>query len=134
MSIETLILLALFIVLPLIQQLIRATRQRNHRPPEPTEMRPPRTLARTPQPELTVPPPLVDATPPAPSDATRASAPVSAPHAGGRVTITPTPHRTMGQRAAVGLRTRRDLGRAIMLVAILGPCRANNPHRSACDA
>ena len=132
MSIETLILLALFIVLPLIQQLIRATRQRNHRPPAPTEMRPPRTPARTPQPELTVPPPL-KTTPPAPSDATRASAPVSAPHAGGRVTITPTPHRTMGQRAAVGLRTRRDLRQAIVLVAILGPCRANSPHRPACD-
>jgi hypothetical protein len=132
MSVETLVLLALFIVLPLIQQLIRATRRRKHRLPEPTEMRPPTKLARMPPPEVSVPP-LVDATPPAPSEATPASAPMPAPHAGGRVTITPTPHRDMGQRTAVGLRTRRDLRRAVVLVAIVGPCRANGPYRSAAD-
>jgi hypothetical protein len=130
MSVETLVLLALLILVPLIQQLIRATRQRNQRLPEPNETRPRATLARTPLPEVTVPP-LVDATPPAPSDATLASAPVSAvPAAGGRFTTTATPHRTMEQRAAVGLRARRDLRRAFELVAILGPCRANSFHRS----
>jgi hypothetical protein len=130
MSVETLILLALLIVLPLIQQLIRATRQRNQRLPEPTELRRPTTLTRTP--EVTVPP-MVDATPHAQSDAVPPSARLAAPHAGGRVTITPTPHRTMGQRSAAGLRIRPDLRRAIVLVAILGPCRANSPYRSACD-
>jgi hypothetical protein len=132
MSVETLVLLALLIVVPLIQQLIRATRQRNQRLPEPNETRPRATLARTPLPEVTVPP-LVDATPPAPSDATLASAPVSAVHAGGRFTTTATPHRTMEQRAAAGLRARRDLRRAFELVAILGPCRANSFRRSAFD-
>ena len=128
MSVKTLILLALLIVLPLIQQLIRATRRRNQRLPEPTEMRPPTTLAGPP--EVTVPP-LADATPQAPSDAVPSSARLAAPHAGGRVTI--TRHRTMGQRSAAGLRIRPDLRRAIVLVAILGPCRANSPYRSACD-
>jgi hypothetical protein len=130
MSAETLILLALLIVLPLIQQLIRATRQRNQRLPEPTEMRRPTTLTRTPEVTVT---PLGDATPHAPSDAMPQSAPLTAPHAGGRVTTMPTPHRTMGQRSAAGLHTRPDLRRAIVLVAILGPCRANGPYRSAAD-
>jgi hypothetical protein len=39
----------------------------------------------------------------------------------------------MQRRDAVGLRGRRDLRRAFVLVAILGPCRANNFHRSAFD-
>ena len=132
MSVETLVLLALFIVLPLIQQLIRATRQRNQRFPEPAERRPPGTLARTSPPELAVPP-LLDTTSHAASDAMPPSAPVPAPHAGGPVTITLTPHRTSEQRTAVGVRTRGDLRRAIVLVAILGPCRANSPYRSARD-
>jgi hypothetical protein len=34
----------------------------------------------------------------------------------------------MEQQAAVGLRARRDLRRAIVLVAMLGPCRANSPY------
>lgn len=132
MSVETLVLLALFIILPLIQQLIRATRQRNQRFPEPAERRPPRTLAHTSPPELPVPPLLNSTSHPA-SDAMPPSAPVPAPHASGPVTITLTPHRTMEQRTAVGLRTRRDLRRGIVLVAILGPCRAHSPYRSACD-
>jgi hypothetical protein len=134
MSVETLVLLALFIALPLIQQLIRATRQRNHRLTEPNEIRPAGTLARTPPPELTVPP-LPDPAPSAPSDAMPASAPVPAPLAGRPVSGVVAPHPTMDQRAAVGLRTRRDLRRAIVLVALLGPCRASSPYRyrSACD-
>jgi hypothetical protein len=127
MSVELLVLVALFIVLPLIQQLIRAPRQQSQRFPEPAERRPPRTLARTPPPELAVPP-LQDTTPHATSDAMPASAPALALHASGPVTIALTPHRTVGQRTAVGLRTRRDLRRAIVLVAMLGPCRASRPY------
>ena len=132
MSVETLVLLALFIMLPLIQRLIRATRQRHQRFPEPAERRRPGTLARTSPPELAVPP-LLDTASHAASDAMPPSAPVPAPHAGGPVTTTLTAHRTMEQRAALGLRTRRDLRRGIVLVAILGPCRANSPYRSARD-
>jgi hypothetical protein len=131
MPIETLALLALFIALPLIQQLIRATRQQNRRLPEATEIRPPSTLARTPPPELTGPP-LLDTTPYAPTDAIPASAPVPAPHVGGPVSGVLKPHRTTEQRTTVGLRTRRDLRRAIVLIAVLGPCRASSPYRSAC--
>jgi hypothetical protein len=131
MSVETLVLLALFIVLPLIQRLIRATRQRNQRFPEPADERPPGTLARTPRPELAVPP-LLDTMSHAASDAVPLSARVPATHTGGPVTIALAPHRTMEQRTTVGLRTRRDLRRAIVLVAMLGPCRASNPYRSAC--
>jgi hypothetical protein len=78
-------------------------------------------------------PPLVDATPPAPSDATPASAPASVVPAGGRFTATPATHGAMEQRAALGLRARRDLRRAFVLAAILGPCRANSFRRSAFD-
>ena len=132
MSVETLVLLALLIVVPLIQQMIRATRQRNQRPPEPTEMRTSATSARTPPPEVAVPP-LLETTPRAPSDAVSASAPVAAPHVGGPVSGVLALHRTMEQRKALGLRSRRDLRRAIVLVALLDPCRASSPYRSACD-
>ncbi len=131
MSVETLVLLALFIVLPLLQQLIRVTRPQTQRPPEPTEKRPRAPLDRTPPPAASVPP-LLNTTASTPSDARPASDPGPAPHAGGRVTITSAPH-TMGQRTAIGLDARRDLRRAIVLVAILGPCRANSPSRLACD-
>jgi hypothetical protein len=132
MPVETLVLLALFIMLPLIQQLIRATRQRNQRFPEPAERPPPGTLARTSPSDLAVPP-LLDTASHAASDAMPPSAPVPAPHVGGSVTATLTAHRTIEQRTALGLRIRPDLRRAIVLVAILGPCRANSPYRSACD-
>ena len=69
MSIEALVLLALFIVLPLIQQLIQATRQRNQRPPEPAGRQGPGTLARTPPPPELAVPPQPDTTPPVASDA-----------------------------------------------------------------
>jgi hypothetical protein len=125
-SVEALVLLALFIVLPLIQQLIQATRQRNQRPPKPAGRQSPGTLARTP-PELAVPR-LPDTTPHAASDAMPAGGRMAAPDAGGRVTFALTPHRRMGRRTAVGLRTRRDLRRAIVLAEMLGPCRASRPY------
>jgi hypothetical protein len=39
----------------------------------------------------------------------------------------------MEQPAVLGQRARRDLRRAFVLVAILGPCRANSFHRSTFD-
>ncbi|MQA31636.1 MAG: hypothetical protein GEU82_17675 [Luteitalea sp.] len=127
MSFEALVLLALFIVLPLIQQLIQATRQRNQRPPEPAERQSPGTLARTPPPPELAVPPLPEA-PHAASDAIPAGGRMPAPDAGGPVTVVLTPHRTTGRRTAAGLRTRRDLRRAIVLVTMLGPCRASSPY------
>jgi hypothetical protein len=46
----------------------------------------------------------------------------------GPLTIALKPQRTMEQQTVVGLRARRDLRRAIVLAAILGPCRANSPY------
>jgi hypothetical protein len=127
MSVETLILLALLIVLPLIQQVIRATRERSQHFPAPVERRSRGTLPRTPPPELAVPP-LPDTKPQATSDAMPASVLAPARHGGGPLTIALRPQRTMEQQTAAGLRTRRDLRRAIVLVATLGPCRANSPY------
>jgi hypothetical protein len=127
-SVEALVLFALFIVLPLIQQLIQATRQRNQHPPEPAERQSPGTLARTPPPPELAVPPLPDTTPHAASDAIPAGGRMPAPDARGPVTPALTPHRAMERRTTVGLRTRRDLRRAIVLVAMLGPCRASNPY------
>jgi hypothetical protein len=126
-SVEALILLALLIVLPLIQQLVQATRQRIQRPPGPAERQSPGTLARTPPPELAVPP-LPDTTPHTAFYAISAGGREPAPDAGGPVTLALTPLRTMGRRTTVGLRARRDLRRAIVLVAMLGPCRASSPY------
>jgi hypothetical protein len=126
MSLETLVLLALFIMLPLIQQVIRATRQRNQRLPEPAERRPSGTLGTLP-PELAVPP-LPDTQPQARSDAMPASVLAPSRHGGELLTIALRPHRTIEQPPAAGVRTRRDLRRAIVLVATLGPSRANSPY------
>jgi hypothetical protein len=127
-SVEALVLLALFIVLPLIQQLIRAARQRNQGPTESAGRQSPGTHARTPpQPELAVPP-LPDTTPQTASDAIPTGGRMPAPDAGRPVTLAPTPHRTIGRGTMAGLRTRRDLRRAIVLAAILGPCRASSPY------
>jgi hypothetical protein len=129
MSVEALILLALFVVLPMIQQLIRATRDRNQSSPQTAERQSPGTLARTPAPELAAPP-LPDPTLDAAYDALLASDHVPAPHTGRPVTLAPTPRRTTGQHTAVGLRSRRDLRRAIVVAAILAPCRASSPYHS----
>jgi hypothetical protein len=126
-SVEALVLVALFIVLPLIQPLIRATRQRNQRPPGPVGRPSPGTLARTPPPPEPAVPPQPDTTPHTASDAISTGGRMP-PDAGRAVTLAPTPHRTMGRRTTAGLRTRRDLRRAIVLVAMLGPCRASHPY------
>jgi hypothetical protein len=127
-SVEALVLLALFMVLPLIQQLIQATRQRNQRPAEPAGRQSPGTLVHTPPPPELAVPPLPDTTPHTASDAISGGGRMPASDAGGGVTLAPTPHRTMGRRTTAGLRTRRDLRRAIVLVAMLGPCRASRPY------
>ena len=127
-SVEALVLLALFIGLPLIQRLIQARRQRNQPLPGPAQRQPPGTLARTPPPPDLAVPPLPDTMPQTASDAISAADRMPAPHAGGAVTQAPTPHRTMGRHTMAGLRTRRDLRRAIVVAAMLGPCRASNPY------
>jgi hypothetical protein len=122
MSVEALILVALLIMLPLIQQVIRATRERNQHFPAPAERRSPGPVARTPPPELAVSPL------PATSDAMPASVLAPERQGGEPLTIPLKSKRAMEEQTAVGLRARRDLRRAIVLVAMLGPCRANSPY------
>jgi hypothetical protein len=132
MSFEALVLLALFVVLPLLQQLIRAMRHGHDRLPEATERRPPVAPVRTPPPEPVVPP-LPVVVPDALTGPLPSSAAVAAPRRGAPGTVARTPRSTVRQPVTVGLRTRRDLRRAMVLVAVLGPSRASSPYRSACD-
>lgn len=132
MSLELLLLLAVFVLLPLIQQLLRAARQRDRRAPERAERQP----LRTPQPPAHAPLPRTRAVPPLPetarhaaSDAMTARGLTPARETAGPVTLALTPHRSTRRRTAVvGLRNLLDLRRAIVLMAILGPCRAINPY------
>jgi hypothetical protein len=137
MSIEQILLLAAFIILPLVQYLLGAARRRDPHKPERVEGRgasPRRPPAQKPQsppqeqmPELTGPPPaqagadtLSDAT--AVRERKRArdiAGPVARP-----ATARPSPRRA----AVVDLRNRREAQRAIVLMTILAPSRAANPH------
>jgi hypothetical protein len=127
MSVEMLVLVALFIVLPLIQQVIRATRQRNEPVSEQAERQSSGMLAPTPPSEPAVPP-LPATTTHSASDARTAAGDQPAADRGARVGLAPRADRNTGQSTAMGLRTRRDLRSAIVLMAMLGPCRATNPH------
>ena len=130
MSLEFLLLLAVFVLLPLIQQLLRAARRRDPGAPERAERRP----LRTPQapthalPKLAIPP-LPDMAPDATPDAMTAYGPSSARETAALVTLVLPRHRSTRRRTAVvDFSKRLDLRRAIVLTAILGPCRAVNPY------
>jgi hypothetical protein len=131
-SLETLLLLAFFILTPLIQRLLQAARQGDgtRRTPERAPQPPSGTA---PVPRRAPPAPLIPSRPtvtpevaademtaPAPSSAREAVAPAAAP------AVTPR-HDMRRSTAAAGLRGRR-LRRAIVLKEILGPCRAVNPY------
>lgn len=133
MSLESLLLLAVFVLLPLIQQLLQEARRRDPRTPERGE-RPP---VRSPQaparalPKLAIPP-LPEMAPDATSDAMAAHGHSSARETAAPVTLALPHHRSTRRRTAVvGLRNRLDLRRAIALTAILGPCRAVSPYEWA---
>lgn len=132
MSIELLILLFVFIVLPLIQQLLRTLQERDRGGSERADRpRPPvrRPTMPAPQPAAHVPPP----------HAPKGPRPLHERHA---VTAHPRPPRrdtpslvsaSTARRAARGngaikrLRNPFGLRRAIMAMTILGPCRAISP-------
>jgi hypothetical protein len=128
-SLELLLLLAAFVLLPLIQQLLRAAQAREPPTPEPAEKRPPRPPVQAPPRTLAVPPPP-GAARDAASDALIARGRTPALKTAGPVTPALTPHRSARRRraAALGLRNRLDLRRAIVRMAILGPCRAMSPY------
>lgn len=135
MSFETLLLLAVFILLPVIQQLVRAAQERNRRKLEaaaesPAARRPPPQQGPTPPRELrpgapSVPPPaaaLSRGWPPA--AITRTLTPAGAADNG---EVLPGRRSTPRQTMIAGRRNRLDLRRAIVHMTILGPCRATNP-------
>lgn len=140
MSLETVLLLAFFILLPLIERLVRSARQRN----KGTAVRPggrPPSAAPTAIPGPQPPgdgqprhPPLV--VPPLPASARQAvSTTVAASvrslagDAGRRETSPPTAYERGHHRpAAAGLRSPLSLRRGIVLMTILEPCRATTPH------
>ena len=129
MSLETLLLLAFFILLPLIERMLRAARQPDGgaedattevpRPSSPPEIRVP-----TPRRQ-----PPVDAAPPPTAEA----APVSVRPAAQRpprVVLSAPGARRATRRAMVleDLRRPLSLRRAIVLMTILEPCRSIAPH------
>lgn len=125
MSVETLILLALFVLLPLLQRLLAQARERNRPTPQPAHRGPLPTsplAAREPTPPI---PPL-PALEPDRFDMDQA--------ARAREAVTLATAASSGLRrgrrgvASAMLRTRLDLRRAITAAAILGPCRAVDPH------
>lgn len=128
MSVETLILLAFFVLLPLLQRLLAQARERNRPPSQPVHRGPLPTsppAARVPR-EPTPPIPPLPALEPDRFDMDQA--------ARAREAVTLATAASSGPRrgrrgvASAMLRTRLDLRRAITAAAILGPCRAVDPH------
>ncbi len=133
MSFEFVLLLAVFVLLPLIQLVVRAARQGDHRGPDHAKG----GLPSTNQPakrELAVAAPAV---PPLPhrarhtvAHAMPASTRTSRRDVRGLAVPDPSA-RFAGRRnmaSVAGLDDRSGLRRAIVLTAILGPCRANDLH------
>lgn len=124
MSIEQILLLAFFfLVLPLVQHLLRAARQRAGDEPAQAEGQPP-SARRPPMREQQAPPATVHRTM---SDAM--TAPERKPALDADRPVAP-PIRRSARRgtAVVGLRDPLDLRRAIVLMTVLEPCRAIDPY------
>lgn len=124
MSVESLILLALFVLLPLIERLVLAARRRRER-----------AMAERPEAEMELPPFMVPEERPLPV----VMPPPLPPAASARPKpVTATPRRRAPQQpsvvaararaASVGSPYRRDLRRAVVMAAVLGPCRALSPY------
>jgi hypothetical protein len=131
-SFELILLLALFVLLPLIQLVVRSARQEDRRIPDHAKG----GLPSTNQPAKREPAMAVPAVPPLPPTARH-----TVPHAmtagtrtsrDARELAAPGPTARLGGRrlmaSVAGLDDRSGLRRAIVLTAILGPCRANDPH------
>ncbi|MEX2262941.1 MAG: hypothetical protein WD696_13375 [Bryobacteraceae bacterium] len=129
MSFEVLVLIVVLILLPLIQ-LLQEARKRNRRTPERAEGHPPpaRQPLREPPPPHAPPRPAIVRRPLSDVMAARERAPAVDADAAGRVAPTPRGHRSARRRMVVaGLRNPHGLRHAIVLMTILGPCRASRP-------
>lgn len=136
MSIELLLLIAIFVLLPLLQQLLDAVRRRNEQTPE--RAGPPTASEHQLELEESLPAahaplrrPPEDRQLPAtarqkPSEPMTASEPVPARSAATSVAPDPAVLRKgRRSRAVASLRSPPDLRRAVVLMTILGPCRAS---------
>jgi hypothetical protein len=122
-STEQVLLIVAFLVLPLIQFLLRAARKRQEHQPAQAEGQPP-SAGRPP----------IRERPPAKahqrmSDAMTAPERKPALHAD-RVVAPPTRRSTRRGTAVAGLRDPLDVRRAIVLMNVLEPCRAIHSHDS----
>ncbi len=122
MSVESLILLALFVLLPLIERLVLAARRRRER-----------DLAERPEAELELPPfmvpeepPPVVMPPPLPPAAAKPKPGPASPRV--RAPQRPSVVAARARAASAGSPYRRDLRRAVVMAAVLGPCRALGPY------
>jgi hypothetical protein len=133
MSAATLVLLALLVALALIGPLIKALRRKAGRPAGPTATGLPRRApAPTPSPEPTASP-LRDPHDLAALDAIPAGAADPASDASRPASLTRHPDRPLEPPTGVVLPAGGGLQRAIVLIAVLGPCRARSPYGSASD-
>ena len=133
MSIEALLVFALFVLVPLVERLLREVQQRNQRAGG--QAGPPPAQRRLPPPSAPVPSPVALPSPaalPSPSEAITET--MVARRARPPDTTRP-PVRTMTQRvkhapaaARLALRDRFALRRAVVQMTILGPCRAVHSH------
>jgi len=140
MSVE-LLLVIVFVLLPLIQRLLRAAQERQQGEPKPPAGPPPRTRrpaapwrpasSRRPAPSQVARPPA-PMVPPLPSSATSLleamTAPAQTAARKSRETASPVPTARRGTRrrrsVPAGLRSAGTLRDAIVLMTVLGPCRA----------
>ncbi|MGE0866031.1 MAG: hypothetical protein AB7P34_19185 [Vicinamibacterales bacterium] len=114
---ESLLLLALFLLLPLVEQLVKFVRRRAEAAPAASGPPPAPVMAGPPPVEETARRPLrVGPRPSAPLPTSRPLAPPAVPPPG-------APRRG----AKRWLHSRTGLRRAVVLMTILGPCRALEP-------
>jgi hypothetical protein len=136
MSPELLLLLIAFVVLPLIQQLLRVRSQRLERAPDRSADQP--VLGAQPAaPQSAVPAPLGRGPDgPRVPETVRRQLPGAAAHeftapleaAAPRMPDPPVRPSSRRRVAVAGLRNSRGLRRGIVLMTILGPCRAIDPY------
>jgi hypothetical protein len=133
MSLEVLLLLILFIIVPLVQQWVRAAQARARQTATPPIGSPGAQSVK-------VPPSSGVSRPSAPAVLRTAAQAPRGPQATRmrqRTTIPPSdtrtpsipPQRTRAHHALMDLRDPSALRRAVVLMAILAPCRAARPHR-----
>jgi hypothetical protein len=124
---EVLVLLAVFLLLPLLQQLLGAVRQRTRHSAEPLEKQRPMTqppLGPAPS-DPTVSLPNISVAPEGHSTPAQIRAPARLDGPGAPVARQRT---TQGHRASGTHERGLGLQQAIRLMAVLGPCRANRSY------